>query len=110
MGALSHIDHTSHANTTRNNIMTPLTAREQNEVLNQEHQKVLKKSELKRGKLVDKNKEPPLLNHHRHTNLRRNNSLSKDEKHQLNSSKKRNGDLKGNSSLEERNNLNMSNS
>ena len=84
-GALSSVTLPSMSSPTRNNIMTPLTAREQNEVLNQEHQKVLKKSELKRGKLVDKNKEPPLLNHHRHTNLRRNNSLSKDEKHQLNS-------------------------
>ena len=109
-GALSSVTLPSMSSPTRNNIMTPLTAREQNEVLNQEHQKVLKKSELKRGKLVDKNKEPPLLNHHRHTNLRRNNSLSKDEKHQLNSSKKRSSDLKGNSSVEERNNLNISNS
>jgi hypothetical protein len=75
---LYSIASTELASLTRNNIMTPLTAREQNEVMNQEHQKVLRKSELKRGKLVDKNKEPPLLNHHRHSNLRRNNSLTKD--------------------------------
>lgn len=102
---LSNIDHSS---PTRN-IMTPLTAREQNEVMNQEHQKVLRKSELKRGKLVDKNKEPPLLNHNRH-GLRRNNSLTKDEKHQLNSCRKRHGDLKEVSNVDEKNNINNTNS
>merc|ERR1712038_106 len=91
--ALSNIVQSSQNSPTRNNIMTPLTAREQNEVMNQEHQKVLRKSELKRGKLVDKHKEPPLLNHNRNVNLKRNNSLTKDEKHQLNSSRKRNGDM-----------------
>ena len=100
---ISSIVHAGQGSPNRNNIMTPLTAREQNEVMNQEHQKVLRKSELKRGKLVDKNKEPPLLNHHRHSNLRRNNSLSKDEKHQLNSSKKRHSDFQG---VDERNNFN----
>ena len=90
--------------------MTPLTAREQNEVMNQEHQKVMRKSELKRGKLVDKNKEPPLLNHNRHGHLRRNNSLTKDEKHQLNSCKKRHGDLKVVSNVDEKNNINKTNS
>ena len=115
LGASKHstlygIANTELASPTRNNIMTPLTAREQNEVMNQEHQKVLRKSELKRGKLVDKNKEPPLLNHHRHSNLRRNNSLTKDEKHQLNSNKKKNGDVKGISSVEGNNSLNKSNS
>ena len=107
---LYSIANTELASPTRNNIMTPLTAREQNEVMNQEHQKVLRKSELKRGKLVDKNKEPPLLNHHRHSNLRRNNSLTKDEKHQLNSNRKKNGDLKVISSVDENNSLNKSNS
>jgi len=106
---LSNIDHTSHTTTTRNNIMTPLTAREQNEVMNQENQKVLRKSELKRGKLVDKNKEPPLLNYNRHGQLRRNNSLTKDEKHQLNSTRKRHGDLKGVSNVEEKNSINNTN-
>ena len=102
--ALSNIVQSSQNSPTRNNIMTPLTAREQNEVMNQEHQKVLRKSELKRGKLVDKHKEPPLLNHNKNANLKRNNSLSKDEKHQLNSSRKRHGDLK--SSTEDKNKIN----
>ena len=102
--ALSHIVQSSNASPTRNNIMTPLTAREQNEVMNQEHQKVLRKSELKRGKLVDKHKEPPLLNHNRSGQLRRNNSLTKDEKHQLNSNRKRNGEMKINT--EEKNSIN----
>merc|ERR1712038_1152692 len=102
--ALSQIVQSSQNSPSRNNIMTPLTAREQNEVMNQEHQKVLRKSELKRGKLVDKHKEPPLLNHNRSGQLRRNNSLTKDEKHQLNSNRKRNGEMKINT--EEKNSIN----
>ena len=64
-----------------------------------------KQVELKRGRLVDKTKEPPFLRGHSASNiLGRNNSLTKEEKQELNAKRR---DLEEKENLEDRNLLKM---